>query len=120
MRTLRQQCVDPQQFDDFIESDGAVARPPHAEAQICSYRHVRKQSRILKYQSQLSLLWRQPGPESCVLQRVAVYSDAALLRPQQAGNGLDNRRLTGARRTEQNGYTRCRYLEFHIHSYRWE
>ena len=84
---------------------GIHREPVHAPAVVEILPHVemRKQPRILKHVADPPPVRRHVNACGRVVQRFAVERDDAAVRPQQAGDHVDQRGLAGAGRAEQAG-----------------
>ncbi len=104
-RPTVEQRTDPEQIDNLGEPAAGrrAGREPMPEHQVPAHRQVRKEAVFLKDIAYPAPVRRQLDAVFGVEQHRPIDGDAAVLRPDQPGNRLDDRGLAGARPAEQRG-----------------
>ena len=100
-----EQMADVEQLDHMRERRriGRVAAHPAAVVEIVLHAEMRKQPAFLEHIADAAAPGRHVDARRVVEQHLVVEHDAAAVRPQQAGDHVDDARLAGARRAEQDG-----------------
>ena len=89
---------------------GDVARMPAVE-EVAPDVHVREQRDVLRHVADVALVRRHVDPALRREQHAAVDGDRSAVRRAQPRDGVEDRRLAGARRPEERGRAR---LELHV------
>ena len=105
-RLAVEQGRDAEQRDDAVEFVAVAAtaregRHAPAVAEVAAHRQMREQPRLLEDVADAALVHGHVDAAGCVEQGLAVERDAALRRPDQPGDDVDERRLARTRRPEQ-------------------
>src|SRR5262245_61819562 len=116
MRPAREQRLQSEQRDDFIETDAPVdvARTLLPVPQVAGHAEVREQPRILEHVTDATLFGGYLRAGTSVEERGIAESHVAPVRPQQARDEIDGRRLTATRAPEQCDDAGCRSVERHV------
>jgi hypothetical protein len=100
--------IDAEQTDHIFESHPTISASlamgeESAEEEVLTNRQMGEETGVLEHIAHLTPVGLHEDARGGVQHDAAVEDDPAALRPQEAGNGMEHRRLAGARRTEQRG-----------------
>ena len=98
-----EEMADAEQVDHGVDIGVAFGgrREPAAIAQIAGDAQMREEPRVLEHHADPPLVHRHDDAGGGVDQHAAFDRNAPLLRPDQSGNQVDQRRLARTRRPEQ-------------------
>src|SRR5262249_43137269 len=102
-RPALEQMADAERFDDGPEGDAALRswREPAAIEQVLLDAEMGQKLRVLEHEPDAPAVARQEDVPRRIDERAPIEHDRAPVGPRQAGDKMDDRRLSGARAAEQ-------------------